>query len=159
MATASAVQYPVPKGNSHVGGFAIKNILALALIAVVASGCASSGLSRSRGEQLLARYEPYIGEEIRGFTALRQQSWQPVSRTQFILWTGINDAYLLTISNNCPELMVSNGISVSSTASGISTLDHVMVRGDRCSIQKIQPIDIRAWRRDRDANEGAQARS
>jgi hypothetical protein len=25
------------------------------------------------------------------------------------------------------------------------------VRGDRCPIQKIQPIDIRQWRKDRDA--------
>jgi hypothetical protein len=136
----------------------MKNMLALALIAVVASGCAS-GLSRSRGDQVLARYEPYIGEEIRGFTAFRQQSWQPVSRNQLILWTSINDAYLLTISNNCPNLMFSNAISVSSTVSEISTLEHVTVRGDRCSIQKIQPIDMRAYRRDRNANEDRQASS
>lgn len=129
----------------------MKTMLALALTAVVASGCAS-GLSRTSGDQVLARYEPYIGEPIHSFTAFRQQSWQPVSRNQLILWTSISDAYLLTITNNCPDLMFSNSVSVSSTASSISTLDHVTVRGDRCLIQKIQPIDMRAYRRDREAN-------
>lgn len=129
----------------------MKTLLALALTAVVASGCAS-GLSRTRGDQVLARYEPYIGEPIHSFTAFRQQSWQPVSRTQLILWTSISDAYLLTLTNNCPDLMFSNSVSVSSTASSISTLDHVNVRGDRCLIEKIQPIDMRAYRRDREAN-------
>jgi hypothetical protein len=129
----------------------MKNLLALALVAAVASGCAS-GLSRSSGDRVLERYESYIGEPIRGFTAFRMQSWQPVSRTQLILWTSINDAYLLTIANNCPELMFTDSVQVTSTASGISTLDQVRVGGDRCPIQKIQPIDIRAWRVDRNAS-------
>jgi hypothetical protein len=129
----------------------MKNLLALALVAAVASGCAS-GLSRSSGDRVLERYESYIGEPIRGFTAFRMQSWQPVSRTQLILWTSINDAYLLTISNNCPELMFTDSVQVTSTASGVSTLDQVRVGGDRCPIQKIQPIDIRQWRQDRDAS-------
>ncbi len=128
----------------------MKTLLTLALVAAVASGCAS-GLSRSSGDRVLERYEPYIGEPIRGVTAFRMQSWQPVSRNQLILWTSINDAYLLTVSNNCPELMFTDTVRVTSTASNISTLDQVLVRGDRCLIQKIQPIDIRQWRKDRDA--------
>jgi hypothetical protein len=129
----------------------MKNLFALALVAAVASGCAS-GLSRSSGDRVLERYESYIGEPIRGFTAFRMQSWQPVSRTQLILWTSTNDAYLLTVSNNCPELMFTDSVQVTSTASGISTLDQVRVGGDRCPIEKIQPIDIRAWRVDRNAS-------
>ena len=128
----------------------MKTLLALALVAAVASGCAS-GLSRSSGDRVLERYEPYIGEPIRGFTAFRMQSWQPVSRTQLILWTSINDAYLLTVSNNCPEMMFTDSVQVTSTGSQISSLDQVRVGGDRCPIEKIQPIDIRQWRKDRDA--------
>ena len=128
----------------------MKSMLALALTAVVATGCAASGLTKSRGDQVLARYEPYIGEPIKSFTAFRQDSWQPISRNQLILWTGMNDAYLLTVANNCPDLMFSNSVSVTSTGSSISTFEHVKVRRDRCLIQKIQPIDIRAYRRDRE---------
>jgi hypothetical protein len=130
----------------------MKTMLAMALIAAIATGCAS-GPSRSQGDKTLARYEPYIGEPIRGFTAFRQESWQPVSRNQLILWTTNNDAYLLTITNNCPDLKFANAVRVTSTVSEISTFESVIVRGDRCPIQKIQPIDIRAWRKDRDAKE------
>jgi hypothetical protein len=129
----------------------MKNMLALALAAMVAGGCAS-GLTRSSGDRVLERYEPYIGEPIRGFTVFRPQSWQPVSRNELILWTGINDAYLLTVSNNCPELMFADSVRVTSTTSKISTFEQVQVRGDRCPIQKIQPIDIRQWRKDRNAS-------
>jgi hypothetical protein len=128
----------------------MKTVLALALVAAVASGCAS-GLSRSSGDPVLERYEPYLGEPIREFTAFRPQSWQPVSRSQLILWTSISEAYLLTISNNCPDLMFTDSVRVTSTGSRISTLDQVLVRGNRCPIQQIQPIDIRQWRKDRDA--------
>lgn len=128
----------------------MRTMLALALVAAVACGCAS-GLSRSSGDRVLERYEPYIGEPIRGFTAFRPQSWQPVSRNQLILWTSISDAHLLTISNNCPDLMFTESVRVTSTGSKISTLDQVLVGSNRCPIQKIQPIDIRQWRKDRNA--------
>ncbi|MEX2149637.1 MAG: DUF6491 family protein [Steroidobacteraceae bacterium] len=128
----------------------MKTLLALALVAAVACGCAS-GLSRSSGDRVLERYEPYVGEPIRGFTAFRTQSWQAVSRNQLILWTSLNDAYLLTITSNCPDLMFTDTVRVTSSGSQISTLDQVRVRDDRCPIQKIQPIDIRQWRKDRDA--------
>ncbi len=124
--------------------------LSLAMIALLAAACAG-GPSLSQGDRVLAKYEPYIGEPIRGFTAFRQDSWQPVSRNQLILWTGINDAYLLTIAGGCPDLMFTNAISVTSTVSEISTLDQVTVQGNRCPIQRIQPIDIRQWRKDRAA--------
>lgn len=132
----------------------MKRLLGILLAAMMAAACATgSGLERSKGDQILERYDGYIGEPIRGFTAFRQQSWQPVSRNQLILWTSINDAYLLTIAGSCPDLMFTNAVSVSSTASEISTLEQVIVRGDRCPIQKIQPIDVRQWRKDRDARE------
>ncbi|MGH8251950.1 MAG: DUF6491 family protein, partial [Steroidobacteraceae bacterium] len=121
----------------------MQKLLALTLAALVASACASSGLERSKGEQILERYDGYIGEPVRGFTAFRQQSWRPVSRNQLILWTSINDAYLLTIAGSCPDLLHTNAVSVTSTTSEISTLDRVMVRGDSCPIRQIQPIDVR----------------
>lgn len=128
----------------------MRTILIVLMTAALASGCASNGLKRSSGERLLSKYEPYVGEPIQSFTAFRQESWQPISRTQLVLWTSINDAYLLTVANNCPDLMYTNAVSVSSTTSAISTLDHVLVRGDRCQIQKIQPIDVRQMRKDRE---------
>ncbi len=138
----------------------MKTLFAVLVAAVLAGGCASTP-QRSQGERILAKYEGYIGAPIRGFTAFRQQSWQPVSRTQLILWTSINDAYLLTVTNGCPDMMFTDAISVTSTASEISTFEFVHVRGDRCPITQIQPIDIRQMRADqkelKDHPEPAQA--
>jgi hypothetical protein len=125
----------------------MKNMLVLVLIAVLCAACASSP-KRAEGNRVLARYEGYIGAPIRDFTAFRQDSWQSVSRTQLILWTDMSHAYLLTITGNCPDLMFTDGIRVTSTGSSISTFDSVIVRGDRCPIQEIRPIDIRQMRAD-----------
>ncbi len=128
----------------------MKTFSAILLAAALASGCASSsGISRS--EELLDRYEPYVGEPVSSFTAFRQESWQPLSRNQLVLWTSINDAYLLTVTNNCPNMMSTNAVSVTSTGSSISTHDAVLVRGDRCRIEEIQPIDVRRMKADRNA--------
>lgn len=134
----------------------MKTLSAILVAAALASGCASSsGISRS--EELLDKYEPYLGEPVTNFTAFRQQSWQPISRNQLVLWTSINDAYLLTVTNNCPNMMFTNAVSVTSTGSSISTHDAVLVRGDRCQIQQIQPIDVRRMRNDRDARKAEEA--
>jgi len=129
----------------------MKTLLVLIAAGVLASACSVTGLKRSSGEQLLSRYEPYVGEPIHSFSALRQDSWQPVSRTQLVLWTGLNDAYLLTIGNNCPSLMFTNRVLVTTSASSISTLDTVIVGANRCPIQQIQPIDVKRMRADRNA--------
>lgn len=129
----------------------MRALLPVVLAALLASACATQdGIERSKGDRLLSRYEPYVGEPVKSFTALRQDSWQPISRTQLVLWTDINHAYLLTVSNNCPHLMFADAVRVTSTASSISTLDQVIVRGDRCPIQKIEPIDVQRMKQDRD---------
>ena len=131
----------------------MKTLTAIILAGIVASACVTTGggIERTKGEQLLDKYEPYLGEPVNSFTALQKDSWQPISRTQLVLWTTINDAYLLTITNHCPNLPFAQTVGVTSTTSQITTLDSVLVRGDRCPITQIQPIDVRRMRADRAA--------
>jgi hypothetical protein len=139
----------------------MKNLTAIILAAVLVSACATTGdggIERSRGERLLDKYEPYLEEPVNSFTALRHDSWQPISRTQLVLWTTINDAYLLTVDNTCPELQFAQTVGVTSTTSSISTLDSVLVRGYRCQIRQIQPIDVRRMKADRNAREAEEER-
>ena len=134
----------------------MKTLSAILVAAALASACASSnGISRS--EELLDRYEPYLTEPVTSFTAFRQESWQPISRNQLVLWTSINDAYLLTVTNNCSNMMFTNAVSVTSTGTSISTHDAVLVRGDRCRIEQIQPIDVRRMRNDREARKAEES--
>ncbi len=138
----------------------MKTFTAIILAALLASACATSGggIQRSQGNRLLSKYEPYVGEPVDSFTAFRQESWQPLSRTQLVLWTSVNDAYLLTIASNCPDLQFARSVGVTSTTSSISTLDSVLVQGNRCQIRQIQPIDIRRMRDDRNARAAEEAR-
>ena len=126
----------------------MKRILALALMAFVATACAS-GMQRSRDGGPLSRYDGYIGEPIRGFTAMQTQSWTPVSRDQLIIWTSVNDAWLIKVWGNCTDLQFANSVRVTSTTSTISTFDRVLVGRDSCPIEQIRPIDIRRWKADR----------
>jgi hypothetical protein len=138
----------------------MKTLIAILLAAFLASACATTGggIERSKGDRLLDKYEPYLGEPVDSFTALRHDSWQPISRTQLVLWTTINDAYLITVDNTCPELQFAETIGVTSTASSITTLDAVLVRGTRCLIRQIQPIDVRRMKADRNARAAEEAR-
>lgn len=128
----------------------MKTLLALATTAVLAAGCAG-GTAISRSEQAMEKYEPYVGEPIKGFTAFRLDSWQSVDRDHLILWTGINDAWLITVGGSCPDLMFTDRIRVTSTGTQVSTFDKVIVRGDTCLIDTIQPIDVRRMKADRAA--------
>jgi Family of unknown function (DUF6491) len=131
----------------------MRTATAIILAAVLTSACVTSidGIERSKGDRLLSKYEPYIGEPIDSFTALQRDSWQPISRTQLVLWTTMNDAYLLTVSDLCPELPFAETVGVTTTTSSITTYDFIVVRNARCRIMQIQPIDVERMRADRHA--------
>jgi len=128
----------------------MKTLLNLVAAAALAAGCAG-GSAIGRSEQALEKYEPYIGEQIRSFSAFRIDSWQSVDRDHLILWTSLNDAWLITIGGSCPDLMFADRIRVTSTGSQVSTFDKVIVRGDTCLIDTIQPINVRQMKADRAA--------
>ena len=135
----------------------MRTLLALALAVTMTTACAS-GLQRTRDP--LAKYDGYIGEPVRSFNAFRIQSWQPVDKDQLILWTGINDAYLIKVVGFCPDLPFANTISVDNhgSMSQVTTLDSIIVRRDRCQIQQINPIDVKQMKADRKADRESAAR-
>lgn len=128
----------------------MKTLTVILLASALASACATMGgdIDRSKSDRLLERYEPYLGEPVKSITALQRDSWQPVNRTQLVLWTTLNDAYLITVTSNCSQLQFAQTIGVTSTTSQITTFDSVIVRGDRCPITEIRPIDVRRMKAD-----------
>ncbi len=129
--------------------------IALILAAVLASACATTGggpdsLIR-RSDDRLAKYEPYVGEPVDRVVAFRYDSWEPISRTQLVVRTTMNDAYLLTVDGTCTDLPFAQSIGIKTTGSQITKFDAVLVRGNRCLIRQIQPIDLRQMRADQRA--------
>ena len=129
----------------------MKALMAIVLAPILASACATTGGGSStiqRSDERLARYEPYVGEPVDRFTAWRYDTWEPISRTQLVLRTMPNHAYLLTVDDTCTELPFVNTIGVTTTGRQVTKFDAVLVRGHRCLIRQIQPIDVRQMRAD-----------
>jgi hypothetical protein len=63
--------------------------------------------------------------------------------------SGLNKAYLLTITGYCPDLQFADRIAVTSTASTVDKFEKVIVGRDRCLIKEIRPIDTKQMKEDR----------
>jgi len=119
-------------------------------ILVLSLAACGSGLARRDGESL--RYVDYAGEPVTQITAMRGvDGWTPVSRNQLVIWTGINEAWLLKVWDNCPDLTFVNGIRVTRTGSTISRFEKVIAGRDSCPIEEIRPIDTMRMKADRKA--------
>src|SRR5258705_142135 len=78
---------------------------ALALLAACASGIP---LHQS-DQQVRDRYNAYAGEPIDHLTWLgRYDGWEPIGRYELVVFTGVNDAYLLKVMPPCENLQFAN---------------------------------------------------
>jgi hypothetical protein len=124
-------------------------IVWLLLSAIALTAC--SGIPRRESESKeLARYQPYTGAPVTQFSTLRGiTGWNAIGDDKLVVWTGINDAYLLTVSQPCSNLGFVNNIGFTSQMSMITTFDSVRLRGnERCPITEIRPIDYRRMKAD-----------
>ena len=97
------------------------------------------------------RYEAYAGNPIDHFTYLgRFDGWEPIGRHELVVWTGINDAYLIKVAPPCEDLQFATRIGLTSTGGTVYSrfLDSVKVRGWNCPIQEIRPVDYKRLRQD-----------
>ena len=125
------------------------NALVLMAAALITAGC--SGIPRRvRDQETLDRYLRYAAPPVDHITYLgHYDNWQSVSPYQIVLWTGINDAYLITVRPPCENLQFANRIGIAQTANTISSrFDAILVKGWRCQIGEIRPIDYLRMRRD-----------
>jgi hypothetical protein len=95
-------------------------------------------------------YLKYAGPPIDHITYLgHYDNWQSVGQYQLVLWTGINDAYLITVNPPCENLRFAQRVGITQTANTISSrFDAVLVRGWRCQIAEIRPINYLKMRQD-----------
>ena len=114
--------------------------------AVLLSGCAST-LAKMNGPRL--NYSEYAGEPVKSFYMANFDGWSAVSKDQLVVWSGINKAYLLTVTGYCPDLQFANAIAVTSTGNTVDRFEMVIVGRDRCLISEIRPIDVKQMKADR----------
>lgn len=124
--------------------------VAASLAALLAAGCATA---RQRPGELSdrERYWHYAGEEVPSFsTRGRIDGWRPLGRYELVVWTRIDEAYLLRVDPTCIELDTALGIRLESRIDGTiaSGFDWVRVGRNRCRILKIHPIDYRLMKQE-----------
>ena len=119
------------------------------LLAILAIGACSSFKNRESDEQVLARYMDNAGEPIDRFSYLgRFDSWRALSRDKVAVWTGMNDAYLLTVDSPCHNLQFTSSIGLTTTTGTVTRgFDSVKIGNDEtCRINEIRKIDYKKVR-------------
>jgi hypothetical protein len=113
---------------------------------------ACAGISQREGEpSARERYLHYAGAPISSFSSIGGiDGWRSLSRTELVVWTGMNDAYLLTVVPTCQDLEFATTIALVSRVDGTvsSGFDHVRAGRDRCQITEIRPIDYRLMKQE-----------
>jgi hypothetical protein len=122
----------------------------LFVCAALLAGCAG-GTARMRGEDTSQKYVDYAGAPVDSFTTFNINGWTPVSRDQLVVWTGVNEAYLLKVWSTCQDLLFAERVAITSTTRTISKFEKVRVGRDQCPIEEIRPIDIKQMKADRAA--------
>jgi len=94
-------------------------------------------------------YTDYAGEPVKSFYMNNFDGWTVVSKDQVVIWSGMNKAYLLTLTGYCPDLQLANAIAVTSTGNTVDRFEKVIVGRDRCFINEIRPLDTKQMKEDR----------
>src|SRR4249920_2986923 len=122
------------------------SLVATVVAAALLAGCAST-LAKLNGPKL--DYREYAGEPVKSFDMHNFDGWSAVSKDQLVVWSGINEAYLIKVTGYCPDLMFANAIGVTSTAGNVDKFEKVIVGHDKCFINEIRPIDTKQLKEDR----------
>ena len=114
----------------------------LLVAAALLASCSGIPLKQREAAER-ARFEAYAGKPVDHFTWLTHyEGWEPISPNQLVVWTNINQAYLITVFHPCTDLMFARRIGLTSTADTVyAHFDHVRAEGWTCIIDTIQPVD------------------
>jgi hypothetical protein len=112
--------------------------------AVALLGACSSIPLKEREEAERARIEAYAGQPVDHFTWLgRYDGWKALSGDEALVWTTPDKAYLIKVFTPCEDLRFASTIGLTSTLDTVYShgLDYLKVRGERCPIEQIRPVD------------------
>jgi hypothetical protein len=126
------------------------SILAATLFGAIASGATPASAWEGPAERdaaNLAEYEQFAGEPIDGFHFWDIDRFVRLGKSDVVVYTEINKAFLLRVEKPCPGLDFTHGISVTSTQRRVSQrFDFVQFEGQKCAIDAILPIDVKAYK-------------
>lgn len=128
----------------------MKRFLPLALLALVLSACATTGMSDTAKLDL---YRSHAGAPVNSFYYFGSiNGWTPLGDEAVAIWTKPSEAWLLDFYGPCQDIEYTPVIALTSQMNRVSArFDKVLVR-DRgsiqlpCQIRQIRPLDVKAIR-------------
>ena len=124
--------------------------LILMLLAVIVLGACSGIPLKERQTELRDRYHQYAGAPVDSITHLGPfDSWTPIDKHELVIWTNINDAYLIEVESSCEDIMHADRIRLTRTGNTVyQKFDFVEVDQWKCRIKSIQPVDYLQMKKD-----------
>ena len=132
----------------------IRTSIAALFLALAAATSATAATDHEKEQ--LARYERYAAQPQDEMPFWRLTRYESLGDEAVLVWTGVQDAWLIKVRPPCVELPWANAIALTSNAHRVSAkFDHVLAGRDRCMIATIQKVDYKAYRADEKAREKA----
>ncbi len=126
----------------------MKPLLSALCVAMLASACASTGLSQNERVEL---YRTHAGEPVGNFRNWnRSLQWRALSNDALVVWSRPSEAFLLEFRNSCPGLISAREINISNSgqlvASGFDSVRITSPLANRtaCRITSIRPLDLQS---------------
>jgi Family of unknown function (DUF6491) len=126
----------------------MRSFLSLAALALLATACASTGISGSGRVEL---YRAHAGDPVGNFKNWnRSLQWRALSNDALVVWARPSEAFLLEFRNSCPGLISAREITISNSgqlvAAGFDSVRITSPLANRtaCRITTIRPLDLPA---------------
>ncbi len=128
----------------------MRTFIAAIVLAGVVAAPAAVAQTRATQQKNLERFEKYAGAPIDAFDFWSLYKFQLVGPEKVVVWSTINDAYLITVAKPCSGLEFARGIGVTSKQRHVVSrkFDYVTYGNGRCQIAEIRPIDYRQMLKD-----------
>jgi hypothetical protein len=119
----------------------IRPSLGLVLTLGMMAGCATAPTKET--------YLQYAGPPIESFTYLgRYNGFRTLGGQDVVIWTSINDAYLIKVLEPCVNLVYANRVELTSAAHTVTrSIDWVNFDHGHCRIDTIRHIDYGAMKK------------
>jgi Family of unknown function (DUF6491) len=130
----------------------LARLTAIIPVAMLLAGCVAPAPSKQE-VATEATYLKYSGPLIDSFSYLGPRShdgFEILGNKQVVIWTTLNDAYLIQVREPCYNLHLANRVAVTSTARTVNrNFDYVLADHLRCRIDTIRHIDYAAFKQAR----------
>lgn len=116
-------------------------IVVLLAIALALVGCASSQKSAASLETELARQGYAMGDQVSSIRDWRLNGWTYVDDEHFVMRSGVNDYYLVTLKTPCFDLRGAFSLSFTTTAASLTDKDRVAIHSSPAGFREVYLIE------------------